>query len=58
MLACVFISRGLANFNRDKDIKNTILIAKSGDIGGAVASGFLGVKVVEVIIFHPSRINE
>jgi threonine synthase len=32
-----------------KDSKNTVLVA-SGDTGGAVASGFLGVKGVEVII--------
>ena len=49
-----FMSRCLAYFNRDKDIKNTVLVATSGDTGGAVASGFLGVKGVEVIILYPS----
>ena len=34
--------------------KNTILVATSGDTGGAVASGFLGVKNVEVVILYPS----
>jgi threonine synthase len=29
-------------------------VATSGDTGGAVASGFLGVKGVEVIILYPS----
>ena len=49
-----FMSRCLAYFNRDKDIRNTVLVATSGDTGGAVASGFLGVKGVEVIILYPS----
>ena len=39
-----FMSRCLAYFNKDKkDSKNTVLVATSGDTGGAVASGFLGV---------------
>jgi threonine synthase len=49
-----FMSRCLAYFNKDKDIQNTVLVATSGDTGGAVASGFLGVKGVEVIILYPS----
>jgi threonine synthase len=48
------MSRCLAYFNRDKDQKNTVLVATSGDTGGAVASGFLGVKGVEVVILYPS----
>ena len=49
-----FMSRCLAYFNRDKNQKNTVLVATSGDTGGAVASGFLGVKGVEVVILYPS----
>ena len=50
-----FMSRCLAFFKRDKkDKKNTVLVATSGDTGGAVASGFLGVKGVDVIILYPS----
>lgn len=49
-----FMSRCLGYFNRDKDIRNTVLVATSGDTGGAVASGFLGVKGVEVVILYPS----
>ena len=50
-----FMSRCLGYFNKDKkDSKNTVLVATSGDTGGAVASGFLGVKGVEVIILYPS----
>ena len=49
-----FMSRCLAYFNRNDDKQVTVLVATSGDTGGAVASGFLGVKGVEVIILYPS----
>jgi threonine synthase len=49
-----FMSRCLAYFNRNDDKKVTVLVATSGDTGGAVASGFLGVKGVEVVILYPS----
>jgi threonine synthase len=49
-----FMSRCLAYFNRYIDQENTVLVATSGDTGGAVASGFLGVKGVEVVILYPS----
>ncbi|MEN9929430.1 MAG: Threonine synthase, partial [Bacteroidota bacterium] len=49
-----FMSRCLAYFNKDKGQHNTVLVATSGDTGGAVASGFLGVKGVQVIILYPS----
>ncbi len=50
-----FMSRCLAYFNKDnKESKNTVLVATSGDTGGAVASGFLGVDGVEVVILYPS----
>ena len=50
-----FMARCLAYFNRDKtERKNTVLVATSGDTGGAVASGFLNVKGVEVVILYPS----
>jgi threonine synthase len=32
----------------------TVLVATSGDTGGAVASGFLGVEGVDVVILYPS----
>ncbi len=50
-----FMSRCLGYFNRNTDKKVTVLVATSGDTGGAVASGFLGVKGVEVVILYPSR---
>lgn len=49
-----FMSRCLGYFNRNKDQKTTVLVATSGDTGGAVANGFLGVEGVEVVILYPS----
>ena len=50
-----FMSRCLAFFNKDNpDAKNTVLVATSGDTGGAVASGFLRVVGVDVVILYPS----
>ena len=49
-----FMSRCLAYFNRNLNQKNTVLVATSGDTGGAVASGFIGVKGVRVVILYPS----
>ena len=50
-----FMSRCLEHFNLDKkESKNTIIVATSGDTGGAVASGFLGVEGIDVVILYPS----
>lgn len=44
---------GLFNQKEQKSKKTVVLVATSGDTGGAVASGFLGVENVEVIILYP-----
>ncbi|PKP13120.1 MAG: threonine synthase [Bacteroidetes bacterium HGW-Bacteroidetes-3] len=50
-----FMARCLGYFNKEeKTAKVTVLVATSGDTGGAVASGFLGVKGVDVVILYPS----
>lgn len=49
-----FMSRCLGYFNRNKDQHTTVLVATSGDTGGAVANGFLGVPGVDVVILYPS----
>lgn len=49
-----FMAKCLEYFNRDSDQEVTILVATSGDTGGAVANGFLGVKGVQVVILYPS----
>lgn len=48
-----FMSRCLGYFFKSNPQKVTVLVATSGDTGGAVASGFLGVEGVEVIILYP-----
>ncbi len=50
-----FMARCLGYLNVDSKKKVTVLVATSGDTGGAVANGFLGVKNVEVIILYPSK---
>lgn len=49
-----FMARSLEYFNRDNDEHVTVLVATSGDTGGAVARGFLGVKGVDVVILYPN----
>lgn len=49
-----FMSRCLGYFMKDETRSVTVLVATSGDTGGAVANGFLGVEGVEVVILYPS----
>lgn len=49
-----FMSRCLGHFVKDQPKKVTVLVATSGDTGGAVANGFYDVPNVEVIILYPS----
>jgi threonine synthase len=50
-----FMSRCLGYFSREnKKTRITVLVATSGDTGGAVADGFYGVEGVEVVILYPS----
>jgi threonine synthase len=49
-----FMSRCLGYFSRGENRPVTVLVATSGDTGGAVAHGFLGVPGVEVVILYPS----
>lgn len=49
-----FMSRCLGYFAKEKSEKVTVLVATSGDTGGAVANGFYGVEGVEVVILYPS----
>ena len=50
-----FMSRCLSYFNRNNHHQVTVLVATSGDTGGAVANGFLGVDGVDVIILYPKN---
>lgn len=49
-----FMSRCLGYFVRGNDQPLTVLVATSGDTGGAVANGFYGVEGVNVVILYPS----
>jgi len=49
-----FMSRCLGYFLRDENRKVTVLVATSGDTGGAVANGFYDVAGVDVVILFPS----
>ena len=49
-----FMSRCLGHFVRDINRPVTVLVATSGDTGGAVASGFYDVEGVNVVILYPS----
>lgn len=50
-----FMSRCLGYFSQQQKGTITVLVATSGDTGGAVANGFLGVEGVDVVILYPSR---
>ncbi|MGA0430954.1 MAG: threonine synthase [Flavobacteriaceae bacterium] len=50
-----FMARCLGYFNQQdqQTEKSTVLVATSGDTGGAVADGFLGVRGIDVVILYP-----
>ena len=48
-----FMARSLGHLNRDSNEEITVLVATSGDTGGAVANGFLGVEGINVVILYP-----
>ena len=57
-----FMSRCLRYFSKEKSEKTIIIVATSGDTGGAVANGFYETEDVEVVILYPkgkvSRVQE
>lgn len=48
-----FMSRVMAHFSKKEDQLLDVLVATSGDTGGAVALGFLGVEGTRVTILYP-----
>lgn len=50
-----FMAGCLGYFRRNSKEPVTVLVATSGDTGGAVASGFYDVPGVEVVILYPSK---
>ena len=53
-VGATFMARCLEYFNKDHEEDVTVLVATSGDTGGAVANGFFGAKGVNVVILYPS----
>jgi threonine synthase len=57
-----FMSRCLQHFSAKRTGKTVVVVATSGDTGGAVAAGFYGLEGIEVIILYPkgkvSRVQE
>lgn len=57
-----FMSRCLGHFSKNETRKTVVIVATSGDTGGAVAAGFHNVEGVEVVILYPkgrvSRVQE
>lgn len=49
-----FMSRCLGYFARERSERVVVLVATSGDTGGAVAHGFYDVPGVDVVILYPS----
>lgn len=50
-----FMAQLMSYYNSDEDKKLTILVATSGDTGGAVANGFLKTPNIDIIILYPSN---
>lgn len=51
--AARFMSRCVDYFLSKKSIQKNILVATSGDTGGAIGNGFLGLKSANVFILYP-----
>ncbi|MFZ4930247.1 threonine synthase [Chryseobacterium sp. Mn2064] len=50
-----FMSRCLSYFLKDQQKKVTVLVATSGDTGGAVAHGFYKIPGIHVVILYPKN---
>ncbi|SIQ64413.1 threonine synthase [Chryseobacterium sp. RU33C] len=50
-----FMSRCLSYFLKDRNKKVTVLVATSGDTGGAVAHGFHKIPQINVVILYPKN---
>lgn len=53
--AARFMARLMCEFQKESDKELTILVATSGDTGSAVASAFLGLPNIKVVILYPSK---
>lgn len=49
-----FMAQLMSHYNKNEDKELTILVATSGDTGGAVAAGFYNTPGINIIILYPS----
>jgi threonine synthase len=49
-----FMSQCFGYFSSTDDLRTVVLVATSGDTGGAIANSFLGIDGVDVVILYPS----
>ena len=49
-----FMAQCFRYFSESDDLKTVVLVATSGDTGGAIASSFCGMEGIDVIILYPS----
>jgi len=49
-----FMAELMSFYLKKNQSKRTILVATSGDTGGAVAAGFYGIENIDVVILYPS----
>jgi threonine synthase len=51
--AACFMARCIGYFIQNENEKRTVLVATSGDTGGAIGRSFLGIKNINVVILYP-----
>jgi threonine synthase len=49
-----FMAQCFRYFSETDDLKTVVLVATSGDTGGAIANSFFGMEGIDVIILYPS----
>ncbi|MBD3244700.1 MAG: threonine synthase [Candidatus Moranbacteria bacterium] len=49
-----FMAKVISHLNKDRK-KITVLVATSGDTGGAVANAFSGIENIEVVLLYPAK---
>jgi len=52
--AARFYGRALNYFLKKRNLRRMVIVATSGDTGGAIADALLGLQNVDVVVFYPS----
>lgn len=53
--AARFMARAMQYYAREEDGERIILVATSGDTGGAIANAFYGLEGLKVVVLYPKR---